>query len=198
MNGDRALVDQLSSAVQQSPNIDVVIAPPAPLLSLAKSKFPTWIGISAQNCSQEKSGAFTGETSVELLKDLAIDWVILGHSERREIFGESDALVAQKIAHAAKNGLNVIACVGEKLQDREANQTTTVVFRQLKAIQSLLASADWDKIVIAYEPVWAIGTGKVATPDQAQEVHREIRGWLNQNVGSHVSEKIRILYGGNI
>jgi triosephosphate isomerase (TIM) len=176
MNGDKALIAEMS-AVLNAGNFaaEVVVAPPFPLLALAKDKFSKYIGVSAQNCSSEKSGAFTGETSIALLKvlviltqDLDIDWVILGHSERREIFKEDDELVAKKVAFAVKNGLNVIACIGEKLDERESGKTMDVLIRQLSALKAALTEAEWAKIVIAYEPVWAIGTGKVATPDQAQ------------------------------
>ena len=131
-----------------------------------------------------------------MLKDLNIDWVILGHSERREIFKESDEEIGQKVAHALKAGLKVMACVGEKLEEREADKTTEVVFRQLAAIAKHVQ--DWTHVVIAYEPVWAIGTGKVATPQQAQEVHKDIRGWLKKNVSAHVAESTRIMYGGSV
>ena len=197
MNGDKALVGNISQALNSlAGDVQVVVAPPFPLLALARDQFGPAIGVSAQNCSQHKSGAFTGETSVDLLKDLKIDWVILGHSERREIFKESDALVAEKVSFAVKNGLSVIACCGEKLEEREANQTFDVVFRQLKAIAAVLTPQEWSKIVVAYEPVWAIGTGKVATPEQAQEVHVGIRKWLAENVSASVAESTRILYGG--
>lgn len=186
-------------------NTEVVVAPPAPLLPLARQQFAQRIGIAAQNCSQgipshlnqEKSGAFTGEINTSLLKDLDINWVILGHSERREIFKESDEVVGKKVSFAIKSGLKVIACVGEKLHEREANETMKVVKRQLEAIAAELTEAEWKNVVIAYEPVWAIGTGKVATPQQAQDVHREIREWLSGKVSAAVGEATRIQYGGN-
>lgn len=131
-----------------------------------------------------------------MLKDLGIEWVILGHSERREFFKESDEEIGAKVAHALKTGLKVMACVGEKLEEREANKTTEVVFRQLAAIAKQVE--DWTNVVVAYEPVWAIGTGKVATPDQAQEVHKAIRGWLKENVNAQVAEATRIMYGGSV
>jgi len=134
--------------------------------------------------------------SAEMLKELNIDWVILGHSERREIFKESDEEIGQKVAHALKTGLKVMACVGEKLEEREANKTTEVVFRQLAAIAAHVQ--DWKNVVIAYEPVWAIGTGKVATPQQAQEVHKAIRGWLKEKVSAQVADETRIMYGGSV
>jgi triosephosphate isomerase len=131
-----------------------------------------------------------------MIKDLGCEWVILGHSERRHIFGESDELIADKVLHALDAGLSVIACIGEKLDEREAGNTEAVVFRQTKAIADKIKS--WDKVVLAYEPVWAIGTGKTATPEQAQEVHAKLRDWLKANVSEQVAKKTRIIYGGSV
>lgn len=131
-----------------------------------------------------------------MLKDIGADWVIIGHSERRQIFKETDLLIAEKVAHALAEGLKVIACIGETLEEREANQTETVVFRQTKAISE--AVKDWTNVVIAYEPVWAIGTGKTATPQQAQDVHAALRKWFTDNVSAAVSASIRIQYGGSV
>jgi len=140
-----------------------------------------------------------------MLKDLNIKWVILGHSERRHVFGEEDALIAQKIKHALKCGLNVIACIGEKLDERENGQAEKVVFEQLRFIKDATVDDEanetgsienWGKVVLAYEPVWAIGTGKTATPQQAQDMHQKIRDWLHHNVSSHVSNTTRVVYGG--
>lgn len=134
--------------------------------------------------------------SAEQLKDCGISWVILGHSERRDIFKESDELIGKKISHSLQVGLNVIACVGEHLEEREAGKTEEVVFRQLKAIADNVN--DWSKVVIAYEPIWAIGTGKTATPQIAQEVHQAIRNWLKTHVSSELASSTRILYGGSV
>lgn len=131
-----------------------------------------------------------------MLKDVGADWVIIGHSERRAIFGESDELTAEKVAFALAEGLKVIACIGETLQEREAGQTEAVVFRQTKAIAAVVK--DWTNVVVAYEPVWAIGTGKTATPAQAQEVHAALRKWFVDNVSQAVSDGIRIQYGGSV
>ncbi|RKO83951.1 Triosephosphate isomerase, partial [Blyttiomyces helicus] len=177
---------------------EVVIAPPAPYLDTVRKALRKDVGVSAQNVYTEKSGAYTGETSTEMLKDLNVDWAIIGHSERREIFKESSEFVGKKVAAAVKAGLKVIACIGEKLEEREANKTTEVVFAQLKGIADELSPADWANVVVAYEPVWAIGTGKVATPDQAQEVHKDIRQWLKENVTPEVADTTRILYGGSV
>ncbi|CAO3637375.1 unnamed protein product [Cunninghamella blakesleeana] len=134
--------------------------------------------------------------SPEQLKDLGIEWVILGHSERREYFKESDEFVGEKTAHALQAGVKVIACIGETLQERESGKTTEVVTRQLKGIADKIN--DWTNVVVAYEPVWAIGTGKVATPEQAEEVHDNLRKWLAGNVSQQVADATRIIYGGSV
>ncbi|KRT82538.1 hypothetical protein AMK59_3405, partial [Oryctes borbonicus] len=131
-----------------------------------------------------------------MLKDIGVEWVILGHSERRHIFCESDELIAEKVKHALENGLKVIACVGETLDEREAGKTEEVVFRQTQAIKDQISN--WDNVVIAYEPVWAIGTGKTATPQQAQDVHQALRCWFDGKVGAEVANCIRIQYGGSV
>lgn len=131
-----------------------------------------------------------------MLKDVGATWVILGHSERRQIFGESDELIAQKIVHALEQGLKVIACIGETLEEREAGKTNEIVFRQMKAFTDVVK--DWSNVVLAYEPVWAIGTGKTATPQQAQDVHAALRKWLIDNVSADVSATLRIQYGGSV
>uniref|UniRef100_UPI00359030CC Triosephosphate isomerase n=1 Tax=synthetic construct TaxID=32630 RepID=UPI00359030CC len=201
MNGSvesiKSLVETLNNA-ELDPNVEVVIAPPAVYLPLVREALRKDIQVAAQNCYTKASGAYTGEISAEMLKDLGIPWVILGHSERRHIFGESDELVAEKTKYALDSGLSVILCIGETLEEREAGKTMDVVARQLKAIADKITENDWSKVVIAYEPVWAIGTGKVATPEQAQEVHAEIRKWLAENVSAEVAESTRIIYGGSV
>ncbi|KAF8754711.1 Triose-phosphate isomerase [Rhizoctonia solani] len=142
------------------------------------------------------SGAFTGEISPTQLIDAGIHWVILGHSERRTLFGETDEVVADKTKAALAAGLSVILCIGETLNEREAGITKDVCERQLAAVKAKIS--DWSKIVIAYEPVWAIGTGKVATCQQAQDAHKDIRSWVASNVSSQVAEEIRIIYGGSV
>lgn len=146
-------------------------------------------------------GAYTGEISAKLLNDIGILWSIVGHSERRAGFGfpgEPDEVVGLKVMNAINNGLKVIACVGEQLSERESGETMSVVSRQLQAIASKLTAEQWQNVVIAYEPVWAIGTGKVATPDQAEETHKEIRQWISVNVSIEVALQTRILYGGSV
>ena len=152
--------------------------------------------MAAQNAYHKPSGAFTGEVSVTMLKDAGIPWVILGHSERRTLFHESDANVAEKTAAALAENLSVILCIGETLEQREANETVNVVVRQLDAVADHVK--DWSKIVVAYEPVWAIGTGKVATSEQAQEVHAAIRKWATEKLGKDTADQLRIIYGGSV
>lgn len=160
------------------------------------------ISIAAQDVGINPGfGAFTGELSAALLIDSGIQWAVVGHSERRIGFGfpgETDEVVATKTANAIKGGLKVIACIGELLAERESGNTMTVCARQLAAIVSVLQPADWQSVVIAYEPVWAIGTGKVATPEQAEETHAQIREWISRNVSPQVANEVRILYGGSV
>ncbi|RKP07791.1 Triosephosphate isomerase [Thamnocephalis sphaerospora] len=198
MNGSKKDVNTLVSMLNNATfsDVEVVVAPPALYLSTVRTELNSNIEVAGQNAYYVSKGAYTGEVSPEMLKDMGINWVILGHSERRDIFRESDEVVAKKVKHALDTGLGVIACCGEKLEEREAGQTTAVVFRQLKAISDLVQ--DWSKIVIAYEPVWAIGTGKVATPQQAQDVHDSIRQWLSENVSPAAAEATRIIYGGSV
>lgn len=199
MNGDKASIDKIVAflnAGPRDPNVEVVVAPPAPYLEYVKERVQKPIEVSAQNAYKVPKGAFTGEISPAMLKDLGLNWVILGHSERRHIFGESDELVAEKVVHALAEGLSVIFCCGEKLDEREAGQTKDVNYRQIQAL--IAKKVDWSKIVIAYEPVWAIGTGKTATPEQAQEVHAWIREYLNEKASPEVAENTRILYGGSV
>merc|ERR1711988_1452411 len=154
--------------------------------------------VGAQNCWLEPKGAFTGEISAPMIKDIGLDWVIVGHSERRVIFKESDEVLGKKVAAAIAAGLSVIACIGELLEEREAGKTMEVVATQLSAFKAALSTEQWASVVLAYEPVWAIGTGKVATPEQAQEVHAGIRTWLAANVSPAIAAAVRIIYGGSV
>ncbi|XP_062505326.1 triosephosphate isomerase-like [Corticium candelabrum] len=200
MNGNTTSIDGIISFLTDGSlsgdQTEVVVAPPAIYLQYVRQKLLASVAVAAQNCYKEAKGAFTGENSAEMIKDVGCEWVILGHSERRHKFGETDELIGEKIAHALKAGLKVIACIGELLSERENGKTTEVVFKQSKAIAENVS--DWNDVVIAYEPVWAIGTGKTATPDQAQEVHHQLRDWLSQNVSPDVSAKTRIIYGGSV
>lgn len=176
--------------------VEVVIAPPALYLLLTREHLKPGIEVAAQNVFDKPNGAFTGEISVDQLKDSNITWTLLGHSERRVILQEDDAFVASKTKAALDGGIGVIFCCGESLEQREAGRTIEVVTTQLKAVKEKIA--DWSKIVIAYEPIWAIGTGKVATTEQAQEVHASIRAWLKKEVSDKVADETRIIYGGSV
>ncbi|KVI05152.1 triosephosphate isomerase, cytosolic-like [Cynara cardunculus var. scolymus] len=176
--------------------VEVVVSPPFVFIPYVKSELRSEFHVAAQNCWVKKGGAFTGEISAEMLANLGIPWVIIGHSERRALFNESNEFVGDKVAYALSQGLKVIACVGETLEQREAGTTMQVVAAQTKAIADKISS--WDNVVLAYEPVWAIGTGKVATPQQAQEVHAELRKWLQTNTKAEVAASTRIIYGGSV
>lgn len=189
------LVSELNAAKLED-DVDVVVAPPYIYLDSVIGTLTKRIGVSAQNSWIGKGGAFTGEISAEQLKDFGVEWVILGHSERRHVLGETDENIGKKAGYALSKGLKVMACVGELLEEREAGKTNDVVFRQLKAYADFVPS--WTDIVIAYEPVWAIGTGKVATPVQAQEVHAAIRKWVAENVSAEAASSVRIIYGGSV
>jgi triosephosphate isomerase len=157
------------------------------------------IKISAQDCSTEpKHGAQTGEVAADMLKDVGCSHVIVGHSERRQFYGETDATVNLKTKAAIQTGLTAIVCVGEKLNERESGDAETVVRTQLKASLDGLTVADMERIIIAYEPVWAIGTGKTATPEQAQEMHVVIRRSMAETHGQDVADATRVLYGGSV
>lgn len=176
--------------------VEVVVSPPFVFLTTVKSELRAEIQVAAQNCWVKKGGAFTGEVSAEMLANLGVPWVILGHSERRALLGETNEFVGEKVAYALSQGLKVIACVGETLEQREAGTTMEVVAAQTQAIADKISS--WDNVVLAYEPVWAIGTGKVASPAQAQEVHAGLRKWFAEKVSAEVSASTRIIYGGSV
>ncbi len=189
-----------SSIVRLAPNVphvDLVIAPPfTALAACAHECDGSRVEVAAQNLYPKDSGAFTGEVSAPMLLDAGCSWVIVGHSERRQIFGETDAFVAEKVAAAIKAGLMPIACIGETLEEREAGRTLGVVEKQLKAFLPALA-ATTRPAAVAYEPVWAIGTGKNAGPHEAQEVHAALRRWLGE-ASSELASSTRLLYGGSV
>jgi len=177
--------------------VDVVIAPPfTALAAIAHEVQGSRVDLAAQNMHPLPAGAFTGEISAPMLLEAGCRWVIVGHSERRQMFGETDALVRQKVVAAMAAGLRPIVCIGETLEEREAKKTLDVVFRQLAAFSAEMAKKP-GFCAIAYEPVWAIGTGKVAGPEQAQEVHEAVRGRLRA-VSAELAEQTRVLYGGSV
>jgi len=179
--------------------IQVAVAPPFTALSKVKEALSgSAVQLFAQNCHAEKQGAFTGEVSAPMLVELGCDGVILGHSERRQYFGETDEGVNRKLRAALEAQLHPIVCVGETLKEREANRTWEVVSRQVRGAFAGLDAAQVGRCTVAYEPVWAIGTGKVATTAQAQEVHGQIRGLLREIASAQVADSVRIQYGGSV
>ncbi|ESN96059.1 hypothetical protein HELRODRAFT_185065 [Helobdella robusta] len=202
MNGTYASIDEILKFLNGDnldPKTEIVVAPPSLYLSYVRGKLNKNISVAAQNAYKVEKGAFTGDISPTQIKDVGGDWVILGHSERRHVFKEPNELIGEKVGHALSAGLKLIPCIGEKLEEREANKTEEVCFCQMKAIaENVKDINDWKRIVIAYEPVWAIGTGKVATPQQAQEAHHSVRQWISKNVSPDVAKCVRIIYGGSV
>jgi triosephosphate isomerase len=187
-NGSLASVrDLVTNILNPAPfnfsKVDVAVSPMSIHIPLVQSILRPEIHIASQNSSATNTGPYTGEISPESLKDLGLNWVILGHSERRSFYGETDQVVSVKIKRAVSAGLNVIACIGENLKEREAGITS---------------DGEWKNLVVAYEPVWAIGTGVSASSSQAQEVHQTIRNWIAKEVGTYESESTRIIYGGSV
>jgi len=176
--------------------VEVVVAPISIHIASVKALLNDKIKTGCQNISATGNGAYTGEISAEQLKDFDVHWIIIGHSERRTLFGETDEIVAQKIAKAQSLGLKAMVCVGESDEQREAGQTFDLLKTQLDSI--FKSVSDWNKIVIAYEPIWAIGTGKTATPEIAQEVCAFIRNHIKENVSETVASSVRIQYGGSV
>ncbi len=192
-----ALVRELRQRLNTQ--VQVAVAPPFTALAPVKAALQgSPIQLFAQNCHHEKQGAFTGEISAPMLAELGCDGVILGHSERRQYFRETDEDVNRKLKAALEAGLHPIVCVGETLQEREANRTWEVVSRQVRGALAGIPAAQIATLTLAYEPVWAIGTGKTATTGQAQEVHGQIRGLLREIAGAQPAEAVRIQYGGSV
>ena len=201
MNTDRAsaeaLVDALVKATAPPAQVDVVIAPPFPFLALAVEKTRgTRIIVAAQNCHEAAHGAYTGEVSASMLKSIGVRACIVGHSERRQYFGESDAVIGQKIAALLAQDITPIFCCGERKDERESGRHFDVVTEQLKGALGTFSNEQLMQVVIAYEPVWAIGTGLTATAQQAQDMHAHIRACLHTH-GGQVAATVPVLYGGS-
>ncbi len=195
----RAFFDAFKPLVANANHCDIVIAPPYTSLCVAvEATKGTRIGISAQNLDWRKEGAFTGEVSAEMLADAGCKYVIIGHSERRQFFGETDPGVAQKAKAAVDAGLTPIVCVGEMLADREEGRTEAVLCQQFIAGPGSLTAEEFSRILLAYEPVWAIGTGKVATPEIAAAAHRFLRRCVADQFSAEHASAVRILYGGSV
>ncbi len=195
----RDLAGKLKPLVSGVQDREIVLGPPfTALAAVADTIKGTNIALSAQNMHWEDKGAFTGEISAEMLLDLGCKYVIIGHSERRQYFGETDDTVNKKVKQALKKGLSPILCVGETLAEREAGKLNEIISRQVTGGLKDIGTDDMKRIVVAYEPVWAIGTGKTATPEQANEVHALIRGKVKSLYGAEIAEGLRIQYGGSV
>ncbi len=193
------LAEALFAGVDVPPDRDCAVFPPfTSLQAVAERLRDTPIRVGAQNCWHEEDGAYTGEISCNLIREAGGTLVILGHSERRHVIGETDALVNKKVRAAIRHRLKPVLCVGETLAERDAGRTADVVLRQLREGLSGVPVESMREVVIAYEPVWAIGTGKTATPEQAQDVHARLRGELKSLFGGPVAEDTLILYGGSV
>ena len=193
------LVRGLKAAISGVKGVEVAVAPPfTALYAVCKELEGSSIRLAAQNLYWEEKGAFTGEVSPLMLKEVGCHYVIIGHSERRQFFGETDETANRRIKAALAQGLKVIFCIGETLKEKEEGKTFLVIERQVEDGLKNLSDKEMKNIVIAYEPIWAIGTGKTATPGQAEEVHRFIRGKIEKLYSQEVSEEIRIQYGGSV
>lgn len=204
MNGSRAFARELvqgvaDGAAELAGRVSVVVCPPFPYLDQVLSLLDgqSVVSLGAQNLDYHDAGAYTGEVAGPMIRDIGCSYVIVGHSERRAYYGESDEIVARKVGAALEAGLTPIVCVGETLEQREAGHTQDVIATQIDAVVGALGIEAFDRLVIAYEPVWAIGTGKTATSEQAQEVHAFIRERLSA-LDSGVAAGVRILYGGSV
>ena len=194
-----SLVSELMPAVASNQNVEIVVAPVyTALAKVAEALAGSNIKLAAQNCYPEPQGAFTGEVSPLLLKDAGCEYVIIGHSERRQLFAETDESVNSKALALAESGLGTIFCIGETLEERESGKMFDVLRQQVTAGLKDLTTRQMQTVVVAYEPVWAIGTGKVATDEQAQEVHAFIRGLLAELYDPQTAAATRILYGGSV
>lgn len=203
MNLTRAGAVTLAQAVAKQAEavdgVDLAVCPPAVYLdAVGKATAGSKVALGAQNVYHQKEGAFTGEISVAMLKDLGCAYVILGHSERRHILGETDEAINHKVLAALAAGLTPIVCVGELLAEREQGQTRAVIRRQFDGSLAGLTPQQVGRLVIAYEPVWAIGTGKVATPQQAEEVHLDLRKLMEERYNKEIAQVVRIQYGGSV
>ncbi len=194
-----ATVEQLKAILAGTVDVDIMVAPPfTSLAAVCAAAKGSPIDVGAQDLYWESQGAFTGEVSAAMLKDAGCRYVIIGHSERRQFFGETDESVNKKVAAAAENGLIPVMCIGESENERESGRTFSVLDKQVKKGLENLFVDNLENLVIAYEPIWAIGTGKTATSDQAQEVHQFLRSLLNDMFDSAFAQALRILYGGSV
>ncbi|XP_050731119.1 triosephosphate isomerase-like isoform X7 [Eriocheir sinensis] len=199
MNVDKARIDnivKMMRAASLSPSTEAVVGCPSCYLSYARQQLPSNIGVAAQNCYKEARGNFSGEISPAMIQDCGCEWVILGHPERRTLFQESDEFIGQKVAHAMKAGLKVVACLCETKEDRAAGLTQEVLASQLESLAASIS--DWSRVVLAFEALWASNTGVLATPTQVQEAMAMIREWLRLHEGNSVADSTRLIYAGSV
>ncbi|MBE7640868.1 triose-phosphate isomerase [Salegentibacter sp. BLCTC] len=203
MNNDLAetqeLLSHLKMQLVKEPEAEVMVAPAfTNLYSAFESLKDTQVQVVAQNMHQAENGAYTGEVSAKMLKSIGVDTVILGHSERRAHFGETNEILAEKVNAALKSGMKIIFCFGEELADRKSDKHFDLVAKQLQESLYQISDSDWDNVVLAYEPVWAIGTGETASPEQAQEMHAFIRKNISDKFNDEIAQNVSILYGGSV
>jgi triosephosphate isomerase (TIM) len=203
MNTDRAsgvaLAKAIAAQAADAKEVDLLVCPPSVYLAaVAEAIAGKAVAVGAQNMCAQENGAFTGEISSSMLTDIGVEYVILGHSERRTIYWETDKDVNDKTHKALTTGLTPIVCVGESLEEREGNKTADVIRTQFEGSLAGIEESQIASVVIAYEPVWAIGTGKVASPEQAEEVHADLRRLLSERYNAEIAEQVRILYGGSM
>jgi triosephosphate isomerase (TIM) len=199
-NGDSSFIESFHSSleafkVDDSSKAEVFVFPPSIHLQSLSKKYPH-IVFGSQNVSAFGNGAYTGELSPLLLKDIGINTTLIAHSERRSFFGDNEEVISAKLKNAEANGMYIVMCIGEKLEERESGNTMKVIISQLETVKHSITN--WANIALAYEPVWAIGTGKTASPEQAEEVHAQIREWLAKNISKEVADATRIIYGGSV
>ncbi|MPC49976.1 Triosephosphate isomerase B [Portunus trituberculatus] len=199
MNVNASRIESLSRLLSEAKldrKTEFVIGCPSCYLSYARQLLPSHVGVAAQNSYKVSRGNFSGEVSPAMVQECGADWIILGHPERRTIFGETDDLIAEKITHALSAGAKVVACVVERKEDRNDNLTEEALAAQMRTLAS--AVTDWSRVVLAFEALWASGTGVLATPSQVQKVLSMLRRWLRLHVGNHLAENIRIIYAGSV
>ncbi|XP_053651604.1 triosephosphate isomerase isoform X1 [Cherax quadricarinatus] len=199
MNVTKSRIDNIvkfMTAASLDPNTEAVVGCPSCYLSYARDQLPPKIAVAAQNCYKVESGNFSGEISPAMIHDCGGEWVILGHPERRTIFNEPDHLISEKVAHAQKAGIKVVACVCERKEDRDSQRTEEVLFEQMEYLARSIS--DWSSVVIAFEALWASNTGILATPAQVQEALAMLRHWLCHNISDKVANTTRIIYAGSV
>ena len=198
LNQGKALLSEILDSNINKDTLTIIAPPAIHLNSFNQMLSHTSIALAAQNCHQQDSGAYTGELSVGMLKSVGVEYVIIGHSERREYFNEDDLILKEKVDKALQESMEVIFCFGEQFDDRNSENHFKVVKSQIKNALFHLPSSSWKSVILAYEPVWAIGTGQTASPEQAQEMHAFIRNLVEEGFGAEIAENVAILYGGSV